>query len=82
MPTSLDQNLVIILAVTAVNALFVNPVQAINNMIFKAPLRVSCLLTHTAVMTVPLIYHFLREIDYIEYVCKGFAELRENFFLT
>ena len=80
MPTSLDQNLVIILAVTAVNALFVNPVKAINNMIFKASLRVSFLLTHTAIMTVPLIYDFLREIDYIEYVCKVFAELRVKFF--
>ena len=80
MPTSLDQNLVIILAVTAVNALFVNPVKAINNMIFKASLRVACLLTHTAIMTVPVIYDFFREIDYIEYVCKVFAELRVKFF--
>ena len=31
-------------------------------------------------MTVPVIYDFLREIDYIEYVCKGFAELRVKFF--
>lgn len=49
-------------------------------MIFKASLRVSYLLTHTAIMTVPVIYDFLREIDYIEYVCKVFAELRVKFF--
>ena len=31
-------------------------------------------------MTVPVIYDFLREIDYIEYVCKVFAELTVKFF--